>query len=71
MLLVYLRDEIEELLAPDEQLQRINEIHAHCFGPYMVINITICVDGILTETAGNQIATDVEKDLMTMNASVH
>jgi cation diffusion facilitator family transporter len=65
-----LRDEIEDVLADNKQIQLIDEIHAHRFGPYLVINITICVNGDLTVAEGDQIATGVEQDLMAMNASV-
>ena len=65
-----LRKEIEELLGPDQQIKQIDEIHAHRFGPYLVINITICVDGSLTVRAGDQIATCVEEELMANIPSV-
>lgn len=65
-----LRKEIEDLLVPDEQILQIDEVHAHRFGPYLVINITICVDGQLTVQEGDQIATCVEQELMTNIASV-
>jgi len=65
-----LRAEIEELLAPDEQIQQIDEIHAHRFGPYLVINITICVDGKLSVREGDHIATCVEKEIIANIASV-
>jgi cation diffusion facilitator family transporter len=65
-----LRTEIEELLAPDEQIKQIDEVHAHRFGPYLVINITICVDGQLTVREGDQIATCVEQELINNIASV-
>ncbi|HBX68372.1 MAG TPA: cation transporter [Chloroflexi bacterium] len=65
-----LRDEIEELLAPDEQIKQIDEIHAHRFGPYLLVNITICVDGELTVRAGDEISTCVERELMQNIASV-
>lgn len=65
-----LREEIEELLAPDEQIKQIDEVHAHRFGPYLVINITVCVDGRLTVRQGDQIATCVEQEIMANIASV-
>ena len=65
-----LRKEIEELLAFDEQIQQIDEVHAHRFGPYLVINITICVDGQLTVREGDKIATCVEHELMANIPSV-
>jgi cation diffusion facilitator family transporter len=65
-----LQAQIEELLAPDQQVQQIDEIKAHRFGPYLVVNITICVDGTLTVREGDQIATCVEQELMANIASV-
>jgi len=65
-----LREEIEELLAPDEKIHQIDEIHAHRFGPYLVINITICVNGQLTVREGDLIATCVEKEIIANIASV-
>jgi len=65
-----LRKEIEELLASDEQIKQIDEIHAHRFGPYLVINITICVDGEITVHEGDQIATCVELAILENVASV-
>ena len=65
-----LREEIEELLAADEQIKQINEVQAHRFGPYLVINITVCVDGTLSVREGDQIATCVERELISNIASV-
>jgi cation diffusion facilitator family transporter len=65
-----LQKEIEELLAPDERIKQIDEVHAHRFGPYLVINITVCVDGNLSVREGDQIATCVENDLIANISSV-
>ena len=59
-----LRKEIERLLAPNEQIKQIDEVHAHRFGPYLVINLTVCVEGSLTVVQGDQIATWVEQTIM-------
>jgi cation diffusion facilitator family transporter len=61
---ITLREEIEALLMSNEDIKQIDEVHAHRFGPYLVINITICVDGALTVWEGDQIATCVEQELM-------
>lgn len=42
----------------------IEESRAHRFGPYMVIHITICVNGDLSIREGDRIATAVEKTLI-------
>jgi len=59
-----LRKEIERLLALNEQIKQIDEVHAHRFGPYLVINLTVCVEGSLTVVQGDQIATWVEQTIM-------
>jgi divalent metal cation (Fe/Co/Zn/Cd) transporter len=55
-----LNKRIEDLLKEIHQVQRIEDIQAHRFGPYLVINLTICVDGTLTVFQGDEIATMVE-----------
>ncbi|RLC70180.1 MAG: cation transporter [Chloroflexi bacterium] len=52
------------LLAPIPGVQRIEEIHAHRFGPYLVANVTIGVDGSLSVAEGDGIATQVEHTLI-------
>jgi cation diffusion facilitator family transporter len=51
---------IIQLLSGVSAIQQIEEIQAHRFGPYLVINITIGVDGGMSVTRGDQIATQVE-----------
>jgi len=58
-----LRSQIKKLLDPLPQVLEIEEIHAHRFGPYLLINITICIPGDLSVHQGDQIATQVEKIL--------
>jgi len=58
-----LRAQIEKLLAFNEKIESIDDVHAHRFGPYLVINITVCVDGNLTVFQGDQIATWVEQTI--------
>jgi divalent metal cation (Fe/Co/Zn/Cd) transporter len=38
----------------------VEEIQAHRFGPYFVLNITVCIDGALTVSQGDAIASEVE-----------
>lgn len=40
---------------------QLEELQAHRFGPHLVINLTIGIDGSLTVTEGDAIATHVEK----------
>jgi cation diffusion facilitator family transporter len=65
-----LREEIENLLAEDINIKQIDEIQAHRHGPFIVINITICVDGKLSVREGDQIASLVEQKLMENIAAV-
>jgi len=55
-----LEQRIVRLLSGISAIQQIEEIKAHRFGPYLVINITIGVDGAMSVTRGDQIATQVE-----------
>jgi cation diffusion facilitator family transporter len=52
--------QINSLLATVPEVERIEEVHAHRFGPYLVVNLTIGVDGDLSVAAGDCIATQVE-----------
>ena len=56
--------EICDLLATVEGVQVVEEVHAHRFGPYLVVNLTIGVDGFLTVAQGDRIATCAEKILL-------
>jgi len=59
-----LTQQITELLTPIPGVLQIEEIHAHRFGPYMVVNVTIGVDGSLSVFEGDKIATQVEHVLI-------
>ncbi|PIP38583.1 MAG: cation transporter [Desulfobacterales bacterium CG23_combo_of_CG06-09_8_20_14_all_51_8] len=59
-----LGEQISALVTPVPGVGKIDEIHAHRFGPYLVVNVTVCVDGRLTVTEGDQIATRIENILM-------
>jgi cation diffusion facilitator family transporter len=58
-----LQQKITLLLNGVQDIQQVEEIQAHRFGPYLVINITIGIDGLLSVTQGDQIATRVEQIL--------
>jgi len=45
-------------------IKEIEEVHAHRFGIYLVINITIGLDGSMSVAAGDEIASQVEKKLL-------
>ncbi|UCC86805.1 MAG: cation transporter [Anaerolineales bacterium] len=59
-----LAQQITELLRPISGVRRVEEIHAHRFGPYLVVNVTIGVDGSLSVAGGDQIASQVEHTLI-------
>lgn len=59
-----LEKQIKELLVPIQDIREIEEVHAHRFGPYLVVNITVGIDGDLTVTQGDNIATQIEKLLL-------
>jgi cation diffusion facilitator family transporter len=59
-----LAEQIHALLTSVEGVKTIEEIHAHRFGPYLVVSLTIGVDGSLTVADGDRIATWVERVLM-------
>jgi cation diffusion facilitator family transporter len=44
-------------------VKQIEEIHAHRFGPYLVVNVTIGIDGNISVAKGDAIASQVEKVL--------
>lgn len=48
------------LLSVDGVIQ-LEELQAHRFGPHVVVNLTIGIDGFLTVSEGDAIATHVEK----------
>ena len=41
-------------------VRQVEEVLAHRFGPYFVINVTIGIEGSLSVAEGDRIATDVE-----------
>ncbi|MBN2548105.1 MAG: cation transporter [Anaerolineales bacterium] len=56
--IMHLMGDIPEVLA-------VEELHAHCFGPYLVVNITIGIDGEISVADGDCIASKVEYSIMT------
>jgi cation diffusion facilitator family transporter len=59
-----LADQITNLLGDNSQVLQVEELHAHRFGPYLVINVTIGVDGDLSVTQGDAIASKVENQIV-------
>ena len=59
-----LAQRITELLLPIPGVKQIEEVHAHRFGPYLVVNVTIGVDGSLSVAEGDKISIQVERTLI-------
>jgi cation diffusion facilitator family transporter len=57
----FLDRRIRSVLENVPDILSIEEIHAHRFGPYFVINLTIGIDGTLDVHSGDAIATRVEQ----------
>ena len=58
-----LSDQVTELLFSISEIKQVEEIQAHRFGPYLVINLTIGIDGSLSVAEGDDIATQAERTL--------
>ena len=58
-----LNREVTQILSNIPGVQDVEEILAHRFGEYLVINVTIGIDGSLTVTEGDRIASEVEREL--------
>jgi len=54
---------IQRILTRIPEIKTVEEVQAHRFGPYLVVNLTIGVDGCLTVTEGDQIASLAESIL--------
>ncbi len=52
--------QVRALLAEVKEVEKIDEVTFHRFGPFLTINLTICVDGALSIEEGDRIATRVE-----------
>lgn len=58
-----LAQEVGRILSGQEGVEEVEEVHAHRFGPYYVINLTLGVRGDITVAQGDLIATRAEKTL--------
>ncbi len=45
-------------------IMQVESVHAHRFGPFFMVNITVCVDGNITVYKGDRIAHDIETHLL-------
>jgi cation diffusion facilitator family transporter len=55
-----LAHQISGLIKSVGGVQQLEELQAHRFGPHLVVNLTIGIDGSLTVRQGDRIATEVE-----------
>jgi divalent metal cation (Fe/Co/Zn/Cd) transporter len=55
-----LAQHISTLVRQVRGVQQLEEVQAHRFGPHLVVNLTIGIDGSLTVRQGDRIATNVE-----------
>jgi cation diffusion facilitator family transporter len=58
-----LLEQIKKIVLEIKGVKGIEEVHAHRYGHFMMINLTICVNGNLTVNEGDQIANNVEEEL--------
>jgi cation diffusion facilitator family transporter len=59
-----LAENISRLCGEIPGVKETEEIHAHRFGIYLVVNLTIGLEGVLSLAAGDEIASQVEKKVM-------
>jgi cation diffusion facilitator family transporter len=55
-----LAKQIKELLLDVPGVEQLEEVQAHRFGPHIVVNLTVGIDGKLTVAEGDEIASNVE-----------
>jgi len=59
-----LKQDVDQILSKIPEIKHVETVMAHRFGPYLMINLTICVDGQITVNEGDQIANKAEKALL-------
>jgi cation diffusion facilitator family transporter len=55
--------QVEDWLKGVDGVREVQQVRSHSFGPYVVLNLTIGVDGSLTVAEGDAIADEVERVL--------
>jgi len=58
-----LESQIRVILQSIPGVRKVEAVHAHRFGPYLVVNLTIGVDGTLSVADGDRIASQCEETL--------
>jgi len=56
--------QVNDLLMSLPGIIRVEEVYAHRFGPYLVLSITIGIDGSLSVLGGDRISSEAERILM-------
>lgn len=59
-----LETEARKALTGLHGLKQVEEVQGHRFGPYMILHVTIGLDGTITVAEGDRIATQVERRLL-------
>lgn len=59
-----LNQQVVQILTNNSHVRQVEEVLAHRFGPYWVINVTIGIDGLLSVLEGDRIATQAELALL-------
>jgi divalent metal cation (Fe/Co/Zn/Cd) transporter len=58
-----LAEQVQKVLSDVPGVICVEEVYAHRFGPYLVLNVTVGIDGSLSVAAGDSIACAVEQRL--------
>lgn len=58
-----LAEQVQKVLVDVPGVMCVEEVYAHRFGPYLVLNVTVGIDGSLSVAAGDSIACAVEQRL--------
>ncbi len=58
-----IREKVEASIAGTSGVLAVEEMQAHRFGPYIVINLTVAVDGAMTVAEGDAISSSLERAL--------
>lgn len=66
-----LAERISDLLKRIDGVRQLEELQAHRFGPHIVVNLTIGIDGALSVLEGDRIASRVEETLLKSVPHVH
>lgn len=65
-----LAENVSDLLKNIDGVTQLEELQAHRFGPHIVLNLTIGIDGALTVYEGDHIASRVEETLLSSISNV-